>query len=69
MEFQLGIEKSLDGIVNYFIIFGLCLKSSQSSFWCRCQGLNKVIGSCVKILVKHIQFGLIKFTTSLPGTE
>ena len=26
MEFQLGTEKSLDGIANYLIRFGLCLK-------------------------------------------
>ena len=31
MEFQLGTEKSLDGIANYFIRFGLCLKTSQSN--------------------------------------
>ena len=31
MAFQLGTEKSLDGIANYFIKFGLCLKISQSS--------------------------------------
>ena len=30
MEFQLGTEKSFDGIANYFIRFGLCLKISQS---------------------------------------
>ena len=30
MAFQLGTKKSLDGIVNYFIIFGLCLKISQT---------------------------------------
>ena len=32
MEFQLGTKKSLDGIVDYFIKFGLCLKISQTSF-------------------------------------
>ena len=29
MAFQLGTEKSLDGIANYFIRFGLCLKISK----------------------------------------
>ena len=30
MASLLGTEKSLDGIANYFIRFGLCLKISQS---------------------------------------
>ena len=30
MVFQLGTERFLDGIANYLIRFGLCLKISQS---------------------------------------
>ena len=69
MAFQPGTEKSFDGIVNYFIKFGLCLKISQSSLWCRCRGLNKVFGSCVKLLVEQIHFGPIKFMAPLSGID
>ena len=30
MAFQLGTERFLDGIANYLIIFGLCLRINQS---------------------------------------
>ena len=33
MAFQLGTERFLDGIANYLIKFGLCLKINQSSLW------------------------------------
>ena len=41
MAFQPGTEKSLDGIANYFIRFGLCLKISQIKFMAPLSGIEK----------------------------
>ena len=41
MAFQLGTEKSLDGIDNYFIRFGLCLTISQIKCMPSLPGIEK----------------------------
>ena len=53
MASQLGTEKSLDEITNYFIRFGLCLKISQSSLWRRCRGIEKKMNLNINIPTKE----------------
>ena len=53
MAFQLGTEKSLDGIVNYFIKFGLCLKISQTSFMAPLPGIEKNMNLNINIPTKE----------------
>ena len=53
MACQLGIEKSLDEIANYFIRFGLCLKISQSSLWHRYRGIEKNMNLNINIPTKE----------------
>ena len=53
MAFQLGTEKSLDGFVNYFIIFGLCLKISQTSSMAQLPGIEKKMNLSINIPTKE----------------
>ena len=50
MAFQLGTEKSLDGIVNYFIRFGLCLKNQSNKFMAPLPGIDKKMNLNINIL-------------------
>ena len=53
MAFQLGTEKSLDGIVNYFIRFGLCLKISQTRFMAPFPRIEKNVNLNINIPTKE----------------
>ena len=52
MAFQLGTENSLDGIANYFSIFGLCLKISQIKFMVSLSRIEKKMNLNVNIPTK-----------------
>ena len=53
MAFPLGTEKSLDGIANYFIRFGLCLKISHIKFMALLSGIEKNMNLNINILTKE----------------
>ena len=53
MAFQLGTEKSLDGIVNYFFRFGLCLKINQTSFMETLPRIERKMNLYINITIKE----------------
>ena len=53
MAFQMGTEKPSDGIVNYFIRFGLCLKINQTSFMVSLPMIEKKMNLNINISTKE----------------
>ena len=53
MAFQLEIEKSLDGIANYFIRFGLCFKNQSIKFMVSLPGIEKKMNLNINIPTKE----------------
>ena len=68
MAFQMGTEKSLDGIADYFIRFSLCKKIRQK-FLAPLPGTEEFFGGNKRSLAHTdlIIFLVNKFLASLPG--